>query len=84
MRLLGDPAPGLVTTPVVESLTIRLATALGSVRRSYAIRYATKPQTWGEAIEVPEMVLLAESDPIQAEVMSEPGAKASRVEPKLE
>ena len=37
-------------------------------------RTATAPATCGQAIEVPEMVLVAESEPIHAEVMLLPGA----------
>lgn len=40
--------------------------------------------TWGVAIEVPEMLLLAELEPIQAEVMLLPGARISTPLPKLE
>lgn len=35
------------------------------------------PQTCGEAMEVPEMVLMELRPPIQVEVMEEPGAKMS-------
>lgn len=38
---------------------------------------AITPATWGEAIEVPEIVLEASGLPIQAEVMATPGAKIS-------
>lgn len=39
---------------------------------------------WGEAMEVPEMVLVAYLDPIQVERMLRPGAKISTHLPWLE
>ena len=39
------------------------------------------PETCGQAIEVPLMVLVASGSPIQAEVMSTPGAKISTQAP---
>ena len=37
-------------------------------------RTATAPATGGQASEVPDIVLVSESEPIHAEVMSLPGA----------
>ena len=39
------------------------------------------PETCGQAMEVPLMVLVASGSPIQAEVMSTPGAKMSTQAP---
>src|SRR5690606_3768060 len=50
-----------------------------------ACRYsAAAPATCGDAIEVPEIVLVALSEVYQAEVMLLPGAKRSRQLPQLE
>jgi len=48
------------------------------------INTAATPATCGDAIEVPEMVLVAEALPIQADVMLEPGAKISTQVPVFE
>jgi hypothetical protein len=45
---------------------------------------AAAPATCGVAIDVPLIVLVAESPVCHAEAMLEPGAKMSRQEPKLE
>jgi hypothetical protein len=45
---------------------------------------AATPATWGAAIEVPLIVAAAPVDPIQAEVMLEPGANRSTQEPTFE
>ncbi len=47
-------------------------------------RRAARPATCGEAIDVPEMVLVAPLPPIHAEVMPLPGAHASTQLPKFE
>ena len=49
-----------------------------------AMRVAMMPQMCGAAMEVPEMVLMAYGEPIQVEVMEEPGAKMLEQSPKLE
>ena len=59
-----------------------LAVRVAGVRELSAERnLAPVPHTWGEAMEVPEMVLVAEGEPIQAEVMAEPGPKRSTQSP---
>jgi hypothetical protein len=50
----------------------------------FSKKRAAAPQTWGEAIEVPLMVLVAVGEVIQAEVIKLPGAKTSVQVPKLE
>src|SRR5690606_14657370 len=81
---LGEPLPGEVTTPVVAVETIASATCEGEAE-GLACRYsAAAPATCGDAIEVPEIVLVALSEVYQAEVMLLPGAKRSRQLPQLE
>ena len=48
---------------------------------STLIMYATRPATWGVAMDVPDIVLTLLSDPIQALVIRSPGAKTSTTEP---
>ena len=76
-RRLGEPVPGLVTTLVVAALLRAPATWPGSAVASRERTSAAAPATCGEAIEVPEIVLVAELDVYHAEVMPEPGAKMS-------
>lgn len=45
---------------------------------------AATPATWGDAIEVPEMVLIAVVEVCQADVILLPGAKISKHLPKFE
>jgi len=45
---------------------------------------AATPATWGEAMEVPEMVLVRSGAPIQAAVMPVPGAKSLQQVPNEE
>ena len=52
----------------------------GSSERKYAIR----PATWGDAIEVPEILFVAVRDPIHVERISNPGANTSTHSPWLE
>ncbi len=78
---LGEPRPALFTTPEVALVVMALETVAGAAV-GCACRYrAATPATWGVAMEVPLMVLLALLLPIQAEVMLEPGANTSRQEP---
>ena len=49
-----------------------------------AKRRAAAPATWGEAIEVPLMVLIAVVEVCHAAVIEDPGAKMSTQVPKLE
>ena len=39
---------------------------------------AAAPATWGDAIDVPLMVLVAVVEVLQADVIDDPGAKMSR------
>lgn len=40
-------------------------------------RYASMPAVWGEAMEVPEIVLVAVGLPVQVDLMFKPGANTS-------
>ncbi|CAM5405502.1 hypothetical protein SNARM312S_07955 [Streptomyces narbonensis] len=73
--------PGLVTTFGVAAFTRAVPTWAG-VAVGLSPRYtAAAPATCGDAIDVPEMVLVALSPVFHAEVMLEPGAKRSRTVP---
>ncbi|KOX51980.1 hypothetical protein ADL08_02870 [Streptomyces sp. NRRL F-6492] len=77
----GEPVPGLVTTFGVAA-AVRAAETWAGVAVGLAARWsAAAPATCGVAIDVPEMVLVAESLEFQDEVMEEPGAKMSRTVP---
>src|SRR5689334_4139261 len=83
-RLLAEPVPALVTLPFVLPFTRASRTAAG-VAVGFAYRYrAATPATWGDAIDVPLMVLVALLVVSHALVMFSPGAKISRQVPKFE
>ncbi len=73
--------PGLETTPLVAADVSAEATCAGVAEGLSARCRAAAPATCGLAMDVPEMVLVAESPLFHAEVMEEPGAKMSRTEP---
>jgi len=55
--LLGEPAPGLVTRPVLAQVVMRAVRTCAAVAAGFAVQYfAAKPATWGQAIDVPDMV----------------------------
>lgn len=81
---LGDSVPADVTTLGVASLRIASITWLGTAVGAAERNRAARPATWGAAIDVPLMVLVAVVDVCHAEVMPLPGAKRSRHEPKFE
>ena len=81
---LGDPVPGLVTLFGVELLMIAAATVAGEAVGFVSRNNAATPATCGVAIDVPEIVLVAVSLVLHAEVMLLPGAKMSRHVPKFE
>ena len=76
--------PGVVTRFGVDDDRNIVAISDGVEVGEVPSKTATTPATWGVAIEVPEMVLVAVVLLIHAEVMLEPGAKMSRHVPKLE
>src|SRR5690606_535864 len=80
-RRLGDPLPGLPTTPEVAAAVRAEETWAGVAEGLSARCRAAAPATCGLAMDVPEMVLVAESLLFQAEVMEEPGANRSSTEP---
>src|SRR5688572_19180468 len=70
-------------------LTLALSTMAACTAAGAAVgltdRYsAAAPATWGEAIDVPLMALVAVSLVCQADVMLDPGANRSTQVPKLE
>jgi len=81
--LFGEPATS-VTAPEVAVDVIQVATRLTERVLSALSAKAAMPATCGEAIDVPEIVLVAVVEVDQAEVMFEPGANTSTHEPKLE
>ena len=83
-RRLGDPVPALVTLFGVELLMIAAVTVAGEAPGLASKNNAATPATCGDAIDVPEMVLVAVSLVRHAEVMLLPGAKMSTQVPKLE
>ena len=81
---LGDPVPGLVTLFGVELLMIAAVTVAGEAVGFVSRNNAATPATCGDAIDVPEIVLVAVSLVLHADVILLPGAKMSRQVPKFE
>jgi len=67
----------------VERQERAVVTSAGVMLFLSAIIWAATPATCGQAIDVPEMVLVSESEPVQAAVMPEPGAWMSTHVPLL-
>ena len=67
--------------PFTLIVLIIVCIAPGDMFPSTLIMYATRPATWGVAMDVPDIVLTLLSDPIQALVIRSPGAKTSTTEP---
>jgi hypothetical protein len=63
-----------VITPAVELLMIHDRMVDEDASPNVALYSAATPATWGDAIDVPLIVLVAVLDEYQAEVMDEPGA----------
>ena len=80
----GEPAPASVTTPVVAADPIVAATCAGVLSGLAERIRAASPATCGDAIEVPEIVLVAVVDVFHADVIPVPGAKTSTQLPKFE
>ena len=80
----GDPVPALPTLFGVELLMIADVTVAGEAVGFVSRNNAATPATCGEAIDVPEIVLVAVSLVLHADVMLLPGAKMSTHVPKLE
>lgn len=80
----GEPVPGLVTTPGVAVAVICATASAGeSAAVAESMRVAA-PATCGEAIEVPEMVVVAVVEVYHADRIDDPGANRSRQVPTLE
>jgi hypothetical protein len=78
------PAQARSMTPSVDSELKYFFTSEGVERGKLATYAVAAPVTRGVAIDVPFSVMTALGDPIQAEVMNEPGARISTHGPKLE
>ena len=83
-NLFGDKLPALPTRPVVAFSTRAREMASTVAVGVAASKRAATPATCGDAIEVPDHVALAVSEPLFEEVIASPGAKMSRHEPKFE
>ena len=83
-RRFGDLVPAFETLLAVALLKSAFRTVAGEAAVLVARYKAATPATWGEAIEVPLMVLIAVVEVCQAEVIDDPGAKMSTHDPKLE
>lgn len=83
-KRLGEPVPALVTLLSEEPLIIAAPTVAGEAVGFVSRKSAATPATCGEAIDVPEIVLVAVSLVLQEDVMLEPGAKMSTQVPQLE
>ena len=77
-RRFGEPEPALVTTFGVAFATKLSRTWAGDQVGCAESTKAAAPAVWGEAIDVPLIVFVAELLEYQAEVIDEPGAKMSR------
>ncbi len=75
----GEFVPALPTTPVVADETNVAATCAGVRAGVWDNSTAAAPATWGEAIDVPEIVLMPPES--QVDVIETPGANTSRQEP---
>src|SRR6266508_2542318 len=81
---LGEPVPGLFTTPLVAFDVNALATDAG-VALVLSDRYSAEtPVVCGVAIDVPLMVFVAVLLEYQSDVMLTPGPKMSTHVPKFE
>ena len=77
----GDPAPSDVTTSGVAVVFNTVATAAGVNEFCVPKSTAATPATWGLAIDVPDIVAVAVTEDIAAEVIELPGAKISTHDP---
>ena len=80
----GEPVPALLTLFGVELLMMAAVTVAGEAVGLTSRNNAATPATCGEAIDVPEIVLVAVSLVLHADVMLLPGAKMSTHVPKFE
>ena len=80
-KRFGEPLPDPTTTPAVADEVIHDVTPETESDEFALSAKAATPATCGEAIEVPEIVLVALFDVYQEEVMFEPGANTSTHDP---
>lgn len=80
----GEPPPPSLTTLTVALDNTPDATADGAAAGQALRNAAAAPATWGEAIEVPDNVLMDWLPPIHALTMDDPGANRSRHGPMFE
>ena len=83
-RRLGEPEPMELNRFGVALATTNEVTARGDAAGLASSANAATPATWGVAIEVPLIELVAPSFVLQDDVMLTPGAKTSTHLPKLE
>jgi len=77
----GEPEPTDDNSSAEASLNKLSRTSAGVADVSLLSNKAAAPATCGQAIEVPDMVLDAVSELLQAEVIKLPGAKTSKQAP---
>jgi len=80
----GDDPPALLTALTVALATTPDITAAGDDVGHALRNAAAAPAACGEAIDVPDKVLVDWDPPIHALRIDEPGAKRSRQEPTFE
>ena len=80
----GEPVPALPTLFGVELLMIAAVTVAGDAPGFVSRNNAATPATCGDAIDVPEIVFVAVSLVLHADVILLPGAKMSTHVPKFE
>jgi hypothetical protein len=78
---LGDAVPESPIKPVVEESANAVTTVAGLALGLLERKTAAAPATCGDAIEVPDIVVEQVSHDIEADRMSDPGAKRSRRDP---
>ena len=83
-RRFGELLPDDVTTFGVAAVVSAVATDAGVSEGFVESNSTAAPATCGDAIDVPEMLLVADALVLQADVMLVPGAKMSRQLPKFE
>ena len=78
--MFGEPTGSAIKSEVAVDV-IQVVTRLTESDLSALNAKAATPATCGDAIEVPEIVLVAEVEVYHAEVIFEPGANTSTHEP---
>ena len=81
---LSEPAPGFMTTFLVDDVAMAEATSAGDIEGFCDRANAATPATCGAAIDVPDIERVALSELCPADTMLDPGANTSKHDPKLE